>query len=108
MIEKNLILIRGCSGSGKSTYIKNNFPTAFICSADYYHIDINGNYNWSFDNMAAAHIFSKNACKAAMINNVPVIVIDNTNTLLEEIKPYIEMANQYDYKVIVIRLVVLP
>ena len=57
-MDKTLVIMRAQSGSGKSTYVKNNFPTAFVCSADYYHIDESGAYKWSADNAGRAHTFS--------------------------------------------------
>jgi predicted kinase len=34
----------------------------------------------------------------------PLIVVDNTNTQHWEMKPYLELAKKYDYKVKVVRL----
>lgn len=105
---KKLIILRGQSGSGKSTYIKNNFPNAFVCSADYYHLDQNGKYDWKPENIGKSHTFCKNSCLMGMINIMPLIVIDNTNTMLSEMKPYLELAQQHNYEVEIIRLVVSP
>lgn len=103
---KTLLIMRGPSGSGKSTYIKSHYPDAFICSADDYLYDENGVYVWTQENLIKAHVYSMNACKASMINNVNVIAIDNTNIYIKDIKPYKKMAERHGYNVVIIRLVV--
>lgn len=108
MDKKELIIVRAQSGAGKSTYIKNNFPTAFVCSADHALIEPDGRYVWAAEKLGKAHFYSINACKAAMINNLPLVAADNTNINLRDIKPYINLAEQYGYKVRIIRLVVSP
>ena len=101
---KKVIIIRGISGAGKSTFIKKNFSFAEICSADHYFINDRGDYNFNPKQIGSAH----GACKARFQNAVktkkPLIVVDNTNTKTWEFLPYIQTAKAHGYEVEVIRL----
>ena len=70
--------MRGISGAGKSTYVKKHFPNAVVCSADNYHLDSKGNYNWKPENVAKSHGWCQNQFKKALENNEPLVVVDNT------------------------------
>jgi predicted kinase len=109
-MEKNkVIIMRGISGAGKSTYIKKHFPSAVICSADQYFIDANsGNYNFDASKLRQAHNACKEKFKEALKNQEPLIVVDNTNTQLWEFQPYVQLAQTFGYDVEVIRLKVNP
>ena len=43
-MERNLIIVRGIPGSGKTTFAEMICKVVF--SADDYHTDKDGNYNW--------------------------------------------------------------
>lgn len=107
-MSKKLVIMRSQSGGGKTTYLKNNFPYAFVCSADHAMIEPDGQYVFAAEKLGKAHFYSMNACKAAMINELPLVAVDNTNVNLRDMKPYVEMAKHYGYEVIIIRLVVSP
>lgn len=104
MTDKKVVIMRGVSGSGKSTFIKNHFPDAVVCSADKYYYDKNGNYNWDGSKVGSAHAFSRTCFKSALQCKKPLVVVDNTNTRLKEFKFYLTMADQHGYDVTVIRL----
>jgi predicted kinase len=92
----NLVLMRGLPGSGKS--FSANQMRGNICSADDYFIDKNG---YSFDplKLPQAHAQCQFTAEKAMSLNANLVVIDNTNTKLWEMKPYIIMAEKYSYTV---------
>lgn len=98
--------MRGSSGSGKSTYIEENFPDAVVCSADHYFTDITGNYNFDRRKLGAAHGECKDTFKEAVERREPLIVIDNTNTTLKEMSPYVKVAKYHGYRIECVRLVV--
>lgn len=102
--DKQVVLLRGPSGSGKSTYVKKNFPDAVVCSADNFHIDSKGNYNWKPQNVAKAHGWCKSEFKKALKEGRPLVVVDNTNTQRWEMEPYVKMARKAGYKLRVVRL----
>lgn len=101
---KKLVIMRGAPGSGKSTYVKQNYPNAVVCSADFYHTDENGNYNWRPENVAAAHASCQANCSHAMAESQEVVVVDNTNTRLKEMQPYLKLAETLGYEVVVVQL----
>jgi NEDD4-binding protein 2 len=106
IMEKTLIIMRGCPGSGKSTYLEQEYPEAFICSADQYFIGIDGKYEARLNEIPLSHDYCRNAFKAAVLNELPCIAIDNTNIKIEHFEKYIRIAKLYNYEIIVIRLVI--
>ena len=91
---KTVIIMRGISGAGKSTYAKNNFPNAVVCSADTYFIK--DGYDRSKIGEAHKQCF-KEFMDAISILNADCIVIDNTNSQLWEMSPYIAVATFFGY-----------
>jgi predicted kinase len=104
MNKKLVVIPRAPSGSGKSTYLKNNYPDAFVCSADHALYE-NGKYVWAAEKLGKAHFYCMNAFKAALINNLPLIAVDNTNIYARDMKPYVELAKEYGYEVKIVRIV---
>jgi predicted kinase len=106
-MNKILLLIIGIPGAGKSTVAantkKNNpdFANANIWEADMYFIDNNGNYNWDFNKLGAAHNWCKANVKLDMLSGKNVIV-SNTNLTPKERKPYLDLAKEFGYTVEVI------
>jgi predicted kinase len=97
-------IVCGISGSGKSTYIKNNFPDATVCSADHFFYK-NGQYQFDSKKLSMAH---KNCLKKfnGLIQNrkVTQIVIDNTNVSATGVAPYACLAQAYNYHLEIIML----
>ena len=96
-MEKNLILLRGLPGSGKTT-LAEKFGSKAICTADDYHVDRNGNYNWKPENIGKAHEWCQRKCRHFMKEGIPIILVANTNTTERELKPYYDLARQFGYK----------
>lgn len=96
-MNKDLIILRGVSGSGKST-VALLFDTKAICCADDYHVK-NGEYKWDVNNLKKAHEWCQRKCVKHMKRNTSKIVIANTNTKESEMKPYLEYAEKYGYRV---------
>jgi predicted kinase len=101
---KRVIIMSGVSGSGKSTYIEKHFPLATCCSADTYflHFDTK-EYRFNASKLGEAHA----ACFRRFIEAVrgedewlasDLVVVDNTNTTIEEIAPYMIGAAAYGYQ----------
>lgn len=101
--QKELVIMRGPSGSGKSTYAKKHFPGAVMCSADSY-FSRSGEYKFDRNKLGAAHGYSKGKCETSLKKGVPLVVVDNTNTTLREMKPYVKLAQKYGYSVRFVRL----
>ena len=99
-------IMRGVSGSGKSTKAKkliqeylneNDGDSAIICSADQYFVDpVSGKYEFNPKKLGEAHSFCRGKFKAALELGADLVIVDNTNTKRWEFKPYVEMAKAYE------------
>lgn len=104
---KNLYIVRGLPGSGKSTFAKKLVTDDFlVCEADKYFIDKEtGEYNFDFTKIKEAHKFCQETVETYMKDSLVNdqfyrdIVVSNTFTQEWEMKPYFELAKQYGYQV---------
>ena len=101
---KRFYIMHGLPGSGKST--KAHLlagQQGRVFSADDYHVMVgNGKYDWKPENVGKAHSWNQKRALAAFDANVSIIVIDNTNTTLKEMRaylPHIKQAMELGYKV---------
>ena len=101
MDKPKAIILIGPSGSGKSTYAKKIGHT--IVSADDYFMR-DGKYCFEASKLSEAHGDCLRDYIDAIQWNTSVIV-DNTNTTIAEVAPYIAIAQAYDYD---IEVVVMP
>ena len=111
---KKLIILRGVSGAGKSTYAKHLveiYKQAFSAlkgygdrvkhvEADQFFYDDLGNYNFDANKLQHAHSWCKSTVQAAMSVGLEIIIISNTSTTEKELKPCIELAEIFDYEII--------
>ncbi|MFZ2154091.1 MAG: AAA family ATPase [Candidatus Moraniibacteriota bacterium] len=101
---KKVIIFRGCPGSGKTTALKRDYPSAFVCSAVNYHTDHLGNYKFFPKGISESHKYCQNAFLAALQNSLPLVAVDNTNVRFWEFEWYIDTAEKHGYSVEVFRL----
>jgi len=101
--NKIVTIMRGISGSGKSTYIKNNLPMSLVCSADHFFIK-NNVYDFDAKKLGLAHESCKNKFKKAIKEGISSIVVDNTNTQVREMQFYFDYAKNHGYDVNIVRL----
>lgn len=110
----NIVIMQGVSGSGKSTYIMRNFPSAIVVSADYYFVNVvTGNYEFNSELLGEAHANCLRSYIDTVVvwnNNVEdgVLVVDNTNCTVAEIAPYAAIATAYGHKLKIICLDIDP
>ncbi len=100
MKQKLLIIARGPSGSGKSTMvekIRDKFNAPVFTTDDFWMQG--GKYNFDPDYIGEAHFWNQTRVDEAMQGGEPVVIVDNTNSMFSEMKPYILMAQQYGYEV---------
>lgn len=112
-----VIIMRGVSGSGKSTYARKMYPGALMFSSDDYWTCINPNktYQENFDvtKLGEAHTWNMRRFIDYMLhleklwNHSGTVIIDNTNTTLAEIAPYYAVAQAFGADVQVVTLDVL-
>jgi predicted kinase len=101
--ELKLILIRGLSGSGKTTYARKLMaedPNLSHYEADMYFYDADGKYAFNPKLLPKAHAWCKDQTEKDLRNGKSVIV-SNTFTQKWEIAPYIELGKQYGAKVVI-------
>lgn len=98
--DKLLILMRGVSGSGKSTVAQNiaNATGGTIFSTDDFFMQ-NGKYVFDQSQISSNHLKNQQRTEAAMARGVSPIIIDNTHTQAWEMKPYYDLATKYGYRI---------
>ena len=91
-----LVIMRGIPGSGKSSCCllgpKYGGDDYFMLTPNLYHFDQ--------EQLGAAHRWTQWRVAAACQRGMSTIYADNTNTTWKEIKPYIEIAQEFCYKVV--------
>jgi hypothetical protein len=96
---KLLIIVRGVPGAGKSTLIKS-LNVQFAVSADDFHTDEHGNYNWTPENSKAGHKWCQDKVNDMMQSGyINTIAVHNTFTQEWEMQPYFDMAKNHGYDV---------
>jgi predicted kinase len=113
-----VIILAGCSGSGKTRYAKllqetNRPGVVAIVSADKHFTDAVGNYEFKKEFLGRAH----NECLLLYAKilydcfynphpeNPKILVVDNTNTTEWEIAPYARLAEAYGCDVDIIAFI---
>lgn len=101
---KVMILLRGCSGSGKTTYAHQllqkegaQHPGNHIFSTDTYFIQSNGTYCFNHELLQEAHEWNQKLVQLASVEGRSPIFVDNTNTRLWEMREYAMIAVKYGY-----------
>ena len=91
-----LFLIRGCPGSGKSSFAKSIFADVHLETDMYFMED--GEYKFDISKIKEAHLW----CQEMVEHNMKEdnhIVVSNTFTQEWEMKPYFDLAEKYNYQV---------
>jgi len=104
-IQNKLIIIRGPSGFGKTTFaneIKNKLKNTEIFEADDYFYQ-EGKYKFDGTKLDKAHAYCKKNVYNALLKNENAIV-SNTSTKIKEMLPYIEMAKELKIPFYIIRM----
>ena len=97
-MASRVILLVGCSGSGKSTYAHGHFPDALVVSADHYFEELAASTNQSFEEvwnlwqLGSAHSLCQQRFLNAISKKVPIVIVDNTNVRRADRQRYIKMA----------------
>lgn len=108
-MNKNLYIVRGLPGSGKSTFATHLVGADFlVCEADKYFM-VDGEYKFDATKLKAAHEFCRNTVETYMRDNVEAndqfyrqIAVSNTFTQEWEMQPYFDLAKKYGYTVFTI------
>ena len=94
----NLILLRGVSGSGKST-IAPMFENAVLVSTDDFFLDEYGDYVFDANSLVINHQFCQLAVRMMMQDDEELIVVHNTFTADWEMDAYFDLAKKHGYAV---------
>jgi len=99
---KELFLLRGLPGAGKSTLAKS-LESVFCYETDKYFENEDGEYNFDPTKLKQAHQWCQDRVAKAMNapNGFPPprIVVSNTFTMAWEMQPYYDLAEKYGYRV---------
>ncbi|RZF43703.1 hypothetical protein LSTR_LSTR014731 [Laodelphax striatellus] len=109
---KVMILLRGCPGSGKSFMAEKMVMNVnkirphmnlklkdHVFSTDDYFMSPKHGYRFDAKMLPQAHDWNKNRAHKALLKNVNPVIIDNTNTQIWEMAPYVQLGVQYGYVV---------
>jgi predicted kinase len=99
---RELTLVRGLPGSGKSTIASGLAAVlpydTVIFEADDFFYDEKGLYSFKRDLISQAHLACLDRTLCAMRAGRSAIVVSNTFTTLDEMQPYFSLADIYGYK----------
>lgn len=93
---KELFLLRGIPGSGKSSLAESLGGVNF--EADQYFMK-DGDYRFDPTQLKEAHQFCQAQTEAAMQSSSERVIVSNTFTQEWEMEPYFEFAKKYGYRV---------
>jgi len=105
MNGKILTLVRGVSGSGKSTFARFIWNSHVICEADQFFVGEDGVYRFDASKIKDAHKWCRDKVETFMLDNqlngqfYPEIVVSNTFTQEWEMDEYYKLAEKYGYTV---------
>ena len=105
---KELFLLRGLPGSGKSTFANFIWNEYAICEADKVFYDLEGHYLFDASKLREAHKWCRDEVETRMKDNelnpqyYPEIVVSNTFTQEWEMEEYFKLAEKYGYMVFTI------
>jgi dephospho-CoA kinase len=100
-MEKTLLIVRGLPGSGKTTAAEfladGKWP---VYSADDYFVNEKGEYIFDREKLHSAHKSCRTRTEISMAEGKEKIFVSNTFTQEKEIKEYVELAEEFGYRVI--------
>lgn len=100
MTEKNLFIIRGLPGSGKSAFIQAVAPEdTLVFNTDAVLTHPDGTYEWTPERHSNAKETMNEAIRSALVRGEPRIFLDGVFDEAEHFEPFIELAREKGYRV---------
>jgi predicted kinase len=99
-VTPTLFIVRGLSGSGKSSLARRLAPAANAAADDFF--EQNGGYEFSFEMLPTAHQWCQEKIAEYMAIGHFTIAVHNTFSRPWEVKAYLELAEQHGYSVFII------
>lgn len=97
-MASRVIILVGCSGSGKSTYARRQFPDARVVSADHYFEALAARTGrtygevWEPRAQGLAHRQCRERFLEALAEGSSTLVVDNTHVRAADRNPYVKAA----------------
>lgn len=117
-MRKDVIIMQGVPGSGKSTVAMNmaaGYPVAVTVSADHYFDEKAERAGLEYQDvfnpaeLGAAHEqCMRRFLRAVQSNDADVVIVDNTNTSVDQMSPYYLTARALGATVVVVRVDCAP
>ena len=105
---RQLIIVRGLPGAGKSTFAET-YATVLQRSGvvvkgpfeadQFFNNPQTGKYEFDASKLGAAHQACFNNVELCLHQNAECVIVSNTFTTERELKPYIELATKLNYQV---------
>jgi predicted kinase len=98
---KELFLLRGLPGAGKSTLAKSlSTSMSGHVEADMFFLNHEGEYKFDASKLKEAHEWCRKEAESYMKpHGFDRVIVSNTFTQENELKPYYELAEKYGYRV---------
>lgn len=107
-----VVINRGISGSGKSTFSRilkslcDEAGLTFACHSTDEYFMVDGKYEFDQKKLGYYHTLNKTAFSKSVEDGIDIVICDNTNLRQREYKPYLASAN--DHKADTIAVVFYP
>ncbi len=95
--DKVMYVMRGLPGSGKTTMART--LSKYVYATDDFWMK-DGKYVFNIERLKEAHRWNVNRVEDVLKESMSPIVVDNTNLESRDIKPYLLLAMEYNYSVI--------
>ena len=98
---KEVIIVRGVSGSGKSTFAKllASAHNGKIVENDKFAYNDQGEYDWKAEDLHKYFYKAKKEFEKHVDNEEPMIIVSNVSVTWKSIKGFFKYAKEHGYKV---------
>lgn len=102
-MQNTFYIVRGCSGSGKTSFAKTLHEALFNsywCETDKLLYDADGTYHWTRDRVCWAHHETARMLEAAFEFGYQNIILSDTSAKAKFFKGYLELAQKHGYRIV--------